>query len=328
MNPSAPVSPSEPGVLFQAPQARYARFAWFGLAYTVLVVLFGAVVRVTHSGAGCGQHWPTCNGEILHMPSRVETLIEISHRITSGLALLSAVAVFVASRRVFEKDQLARRAANWVLALMVVECLIGAGLVLGRLVDQDTSVARAVVMPLHLASASILCAAFMLTAWSARYPASLRLSSAPPANFAFRALAAVLFVSMMGAVTALGDTLYPLTTGASLEQRLNGDGMHFLESLRMVHPVLAVLLGALIWHSIGLIAETGRTQDVKTWATTARGALIVQLLVGGLNVALGAPAWMQVVHLGLALGLWLAVVRLAIGACTTLIPESFGARAS
>ncbi len=311
-----------------APQTRYRRFAWAGLAYTVLVVLFGAVVRVTGSGAGCGQHWPNCNGEILHMPRRLETLIEISHRITSGLALISAIVVFAWSRRIFTRNHLAYRAASWVLALMLVECLVGAGLVLGRLVAHDTSLARAVVMPLHLASASLLCAAFAVTAWSASFPERLRIEAGVARRSASLALLCVLALSMTGAVTALGDTLYPLLPSTPLGERLGAGNLHFLQSLRILHPMLAVLLSAAIFRCVTRLTELVHSLKVQAWARSVRIALLAQLLMGGLNIVVGAPAWLQIAHLGLALMLWLSMVLLALWACTGQAAEGFESAAS
>ncbi|MGH7436927.1 MAG: COX15/CtaA family protein, partial [Polyangiaceae bacterium] len=75
-----------------SPSPPFARFAWGLLAYDVAVVVWGAFVRATGSGAGCGRHWPTCNGDFVPRAPRLETLIEMSHRASSGLAfLLTAV---------------------------------------------------------------------------------------------------------------------------------------------------------------------------------------------------------------------------------------------
>lgn len=272
---------------------------------------------MTGSGAGCGQHWPTCNGDLLHIPQRVETLIEISHRLTSGLALVSAIALFVWARRLFSKEHLASRAATWVLALMLVECLIGAALVLGRWVAHDTSMARAVVMPLHLASASLLCAAFCVSAWSSVRDANLRFIDGPHWPQARRALLCVLILMMTGAVTALGDTLFPLAQGTPFAGRVGAEGLHFLQTLRVLHPILAVVLSALIFRACASMAECNRRAETQAWAWRARVLVLVQLAVGSLNIVLGAPAWIQVVHLALALGVWLLVVLTAVSCCTT-----------
>src|SRR5690349_10435854 len=78
---------------------RFAIFAWSVLAYNLLVVLWGAFVRATGSGAGCGSHWPLCNGVVMPRPERIETIIELGHRLTSGLALIAVVALLVGAFR-------------------------------------------------------------------------------------------------------------------------------------------------------------------------------------------------------------------------------------
>ena len=70
-----------------------ARYAWLVLAYNVAVIGWGAYVRATGSGAGCGSHWPLCNGAVLPRAAEAATLIEFTHRVTSGIALLLVVAL-------------------------------------------------------------------------------------------------------------------------------------------------------------------------------------------------------------------------------------------
>ena len=85
------------------PRARFARFARTLLGYTLGVILFGAGVRITDSGAGCGQHWPTCNGEVLHLPKSLHTLIELTHRLTSGLSLLAVLGLLIGAFRLYPR---------------------------------------------------------------------------------------------------------------------------------------------------------------------------------------------------------------------------------
>ena len=73
--------------------SRFARYGWGVLAFNLLVILWGAYVRASGSGAGCGAHWPLCNGEVIPRAPSVATLIEYSHRLTSGLALLGVLAL-------------------------------------------------------------------------------------------------------------------------------------------------------------------------------------------------------------------------------------------
>ena len=80
---------------------RFSRAAWSLMAYNVGVVLWGAWVRITGSGAGCGRHWPTCHGEIIPRAQSTATFIEFTHRVTSGLTLVFSVLLLVWARRIF-----------------------------------------------------------------------------------------------------------------------------------------------------------------------------------------------------------------------------------
>ena len=279
------------------------KFAIWTLAYTVFVILFGAVVRITGSGAGCGQHWPTCHGDIAHLPKTLETAIEFTHRVTSGLALVAVVGLWFVTFREEATGSPARRLAFGAVLLMLVEALIGAGLVLLALVGRNDSTARAIVMPAHLVSTLALTAVLTLLVVRRDGPSPSR--SALPSSLLVAAGLALVVVSATGAVTALGDTLYP-PEAASLGARLAEDqtsGAHFLARLRVLHPVLAVLTVALVAHA----ARASRAGGFRSVIVLA----VAQLGAGALNVLLSAPGWLQVVHLGLAIGLWIAFVRLA-----------------
>ena len=298
---SAPISAVSP----QRTGAR--RFAVAALLYTLFVILFGAVVRITGSGAGCGQHWPTCHGDITHLPRTVETAIELTHRVTSGLALVAVFALLALVLREKPRGHPARRLALGAVALMIFEALIGAGLVLLALVGANGSVARALVMPAHLLSTYALTAVLaLLVAW--RDTPSER---SRPSTLLVAGGLALVVVSATGAVTALGDTLYP-PEAASMGARLAEDqasGAHFLARLRVVHPVLAVLAAAFVGYAA-----------LRTGGRMARPVVVLcvlQVAGGALNVFLSAPGWLQVVHLGLALSLWLAFVLLAYDDAST-----------
>jgi cytochrome c oxidase assembly protein subunit 15 len=101
---------------------RYAIYAWAVLAYNLLVILWGAFVRASGSGAGCGSHWPLCNGEVV----RVATLIEFSHRMTTGLAGLLVIGLVVWAFRAFPRRSTVRLGAALSLAFIIIEGLVGA----------------------------------------------------------------------------------------------------------------------------------------------------------------------------------------------------------
>ena len=291
----------------------FSRFAWGVLAYNLAVVAWGAFVRATGSGAGCGKHWPTCNGAVVPRAPALETAIEFSHRLTSGIALLAVLALAVWAFRAFARGHAVRRAAVASVALMIAEALVGAGLVLYGWVARDTSAARPWVMAIHLTNTFLLLGALTLTAWWSRRPAGL--AARPPG--ALRPLLAAAFAAMIlagitGAIAALGDTLFPATSFAEgLRQELSPNASLLLR-LRVLHPVAAVAAAALLVVT-ARAALTGRPGDpaVRGAGIAVMTLAAVQLLAGAVNLALLAPVWMQLVHLALADLAWIALVVLA-----------------
>jgi heme A synthase len=279
---------------------------------TIFVILFGAVVRITGSGAGCGQHWPSCNGEVAHLPRSLETGIELTHRVTSGLALVGVILVVVLSFRAYPKGHLVRRASGWALVFMLVEALIGAALVLFALVANNASLWRAVVMPAHLVSTYALTAALYLTL--ARQPAPPPPRASGAWQLFWLGAAVLVVISGTGAVTALGDTLYPpsVTDAAARMAEDHGDGSTFLQRLRVLHPVVAVLGGALLATLAARLARRVGSAAATRAARLVTLAVGVQLAAGIVNVLLSAPGWLQVLHLALALFVWLTFVRLGV----------------
>ncbi|HYG64390.1 MAG TPA: COX15/CtaA family protein, partial [Thermoanaerobaculia bacterium] len=184
---------------------RFARYSWFTLAYTIAVILWGAAVRATGSGAGCGSHWPLCNGEVVPRAPGVETLIEFSHRVTSGLALLFVVGLAVAAFRSRPRGHSARRAALWSLFFMLTEAAVGAGLVLFEMVADNQSMARALWMGAHLINTFFLVAAMTLTVHFAGGGAPFRLRGQGSAGgWLALGFAGLLLSGVSGAVAALG----------------------------------------------------------------------------------------------------------------------------
>src|SRR5512136_1928461 len=143
---------------------RLTRFAWLVLAWNVAVILWGAFVRASGSGAGCGAHWPLCNGEVVPRAPALETMVEFMHRATSGIALLLVVALAAWVFRARPKGHPARRAAGASVVFILVEAAVGAALVLFGLVAENDSVARALFMAGHLANTFVLLACLTLAA--------------------------------------------------------------------------------------------------------------------------------------------------------------------
>lgn len=290
---------------------RFARFAWGTLAYNVAVVLWGAFVRATGSGAGCGSHWPLCNGEVVPRAPRAETLIELTHRLTSGVALVAVVVLAVWAFRRFGRGHPVRLGAVLSLIFMLSEAAVGAGLVLFELVADNASMARALFMAVHLLNTFLLLAALTLTAhWAS---GGGRLAWTVRGRRAWGLAAAVggmMLVGVSGAVSALGDTLYP---SATLEEALRQDlsaTAHLLIRLRILHPLIAVVVGLfLIFWARSQAADRPPEQEQRLVGFLSL-LVLAQLALGTLNVALLAPVWMQLVHLLLADLLWIVLVLL------------------
>ncbi len=288
------------------------RVAWGVLAYNLAVILWGAFVRATGSGAGCGSHWPTCNGEVLPRDPSVETLIELTHRVTSGVAFLLVLGVMIAALRARPKGHPMRGAAVASFVFMVLEAAVGAGLVLLELVADNQSMARAGWMAVHLVNTFLLVATLALTAlWSAPDAVGMRLrgQGGIPVLLGL-ALLGTLLVGVTGAITALGDTLFP---AESLAQGLRDDlspTAHFLVRLRVWHPVTAVLVGLYAVGAAGMVAIARPDPTVRRAAMAVAGLFLLQIAGGFANLLLLAPTWMQLVHLLMADLLWIALVTL------------------
>lgn len=287
-----------------------ARASWLTLVYNLGVIAWGAYVRATGSGAGCGSHWPLCNGEVVPRAAAVETLVEFSHRATSGLALISVVVLFFWARRVAKPGHPVRTGALLSLVFMISEALLGAGLVLFGLVGDDASGVRAAVVSAHLLNTFLLLASMTLTAWWASGGGVPRVADhqSDRARLVAGGLA-ILVVSCSGAVTALGDTLFPST---SLQDGLAADlspTAHILIRLRTVHPVLAVMTALYLAPSVWRFAD--RRPLNRPVAHVLMALLGTQLALGFLNVLLLAPVWLQLVHLLVADAIWIGYVLLA-----------------
>lgn len=293
----------------------FARFAWGVLAYDLAVVAWGAYVRATGSGAGCGRHWPLCNGEIVPQSPRTQTLVELSHRVSSGVALVLAAVLLVWALRAFPRGHLVRKAAATGMVLMLMEAGIGAALVLFELVAHDASMKRAMSVSLHLGNTFLLLAATALTAWWAS-------GGARPSVQGQRAvlpllvvpLVAMFLVGASGAVTALGDTLFPPSSlAAGLAQDL-APGAHAFIRLRALHPLLASLTAALIVLVSSLVRALRPAGSVRVLSRAAAVLAMAQVGAGLLDVATLAPVWLQLVHLVMADLVWVALVLLAAAA--------------
>jgi heme A synthase len=291
----------------------FRKFVWGVLLYNILVILWGAFVRATGSGAGCGAHWPLCNGEVIPRAPAVETLIEFTHRLSSGLVVLLVVVLVVSAFRLFPKGHLVRKSAIAVGVFTIIESLIGAVLVLNELTGQNDSIHRALVMMVHLINTFLLIAFIFLTArWSSEEsPVQINFNRGGWGILIGIGLAGMIILGASGAVTALGDTLYP---SSSLVEGFRQDfdpTANILIRLRIFHPAIAAFVGVYTIATALAIRRTFPFQSIQQSTTVLSAVYVLQLFLGVINVILLAPVWMQILHLLVTNLIWLAWLWLA-----------------
>jgi cytochrome c oxidase assembly protein subunit 15 len=296
------------------------RYAWFVVIYSVLVVLWGVVVRATGSGAGCGDHWPLCNGQVIPIHPKLATVIEYTHRMMSGpsevpLIVLLLVWVYRATPR----GHLARSFAVAGLVLTFTEGLLGALLVKLGLTATSTSPLRPPMLALHLSNTLVLLGSLALTAHfvgrkTAVMRGSVRFAHKLPAIVG---LAAAMVIGITGSLAALGDTLFPAT---SLRAAFAADfsaSSEWLVRLRILHPLSAAVAGGfilwLLWRTVFAPGD-GEHRRLGLWLA---GLLALQFVLGTLDVLLRAPVWMQVLHLAGADAFWCVLVVLTAAVTIT-----------
>jgi cytochrome c oxidase assembly protein subunit 15 len=281
-----------------------ARFAWLTLAYNVAVIAWGAYVRATGSGAGCGNHWPLCDGSILHRAPQLQTVIEFLHRVTSALALVLVLSLLVWCWRKTSKGDWPRYSAVLVIILLFNEALLGALLVVLNHVAQDQSAGHALLLCLHFGNTLLLLASLSLTArWLSSADRRFAVTAKPRELLTIGiGLVTVMSVGITGSLAAFGDAIFPATSlRSSLMQDFSSSSHHLLR-LRLLHPV-TVALGAIYVLWIVLKSSRRRTHSSRTLPFLV-STLTLQASLGVMNVILLAPVWLQMVHLLVADLFW------------------------
>jgi cytochrome c oxidase assembly protein subunit 15 len=283
------------------------------LGFMVLVILWGAVVRATGSGAGCGNHWPLCNGDFFPHHPRLATLIEFTHRSMSGICTALVAALIAWTFKVRASGDRARTAVVWCGILLITEAFLGAVLVKGGYVESNASNMRVFMQCIHFTNTMLLLAALALTWWWLGDRTPIPPQPAKTRGVAWIALAMTVVVGATGSVAALADTLFP---SPSLRAGLMQDfAAHapLLVRMRWLHPAAAVIaLVCALWLCVPLKAQASN----RPWWVL--GLIALQFILGLGDVLLLAPTWMQVLHLFGADLYWIALVT---AAASILSPE-------
>lgn len=291
----------------------FARYAWFVVAWNVVVILWGVFLRASKSGDGCGQHWLTCHGEVVPSAPELKTVIEFSHRVTSFLALVAVVALVVWTFKKFSKGSPIRKTAIGSFIFILTEALVGAGLVLtGNTADALTA-ARPFWMAGHLINTFILLGFLTLTARYACCQEPLRWNiDRKYVGALVIGVLAIFVVGISGSIAALAHMLFPAGTIAEGVAQDFSATSHLLLRLRLLHPITAILTSVFLIFLTGWIAkESGKAKGVVRWSNILAILVLAQIAFGSLTLFMLAPILLQVGHLLLADAIWISYVLLA-----------------
>lgn len=293
----------------------FARFAWLALAYNLVVILWGVFLRASYSGDGCGQHWVTCQGEFIPTAPELKTAIEFSHRVTTVLAGFVVIALVIWAFRAFGRGSVVRWTAVMSLVFIIIEGLIGRGLVLTGNTAANWTPTRPYWTAGHLVNTFILLAFLALTAWFAT--SERKLDFRRPAKswlLIAIALAAILLVGVSGSMAALTNMLFP---SGSLAEGLAKDfdpASHYLLRLRVGHPILSIVTAVYVVFLAGWLRNwSGKDAETAKWSNRLTILILTQLAFGGLTLLMLAPIIMQLGHLLLADAVWITFVLATAG---------------
>jgi heme A synthase len=269
---------------------RFARLAWAAAASTYLLIILGAIVRITGSGLGCGEHWPLCNGRLLP-PLDLPTLIEYGHRLAAAAVSVLVVALALYAWRLRSLLPSAalyrpRVVAYVALGLLVVQILLGA-------VTVKLSLPPWTVI-LHLGTAMLLLATLLVLAKGTGLT-----PGASPGLVEIAWLVLGFVTVLFGALTAnLGAASaclgFPLCNGAVIPVG------NYLQHVHWTHRLLAYgLFGYSLWWAV-------RTKRRGAWYVVA--LITLQVAVAAAMVLLGLPPVLQATHVAVGAAVWAGLV--------------------
>ena len=273
-------------------------------ALTWGLIVFGAIVRVTDSGLGCGTDWPLCNGTIFPPLDNIAAWIEWLHRLFAMLIGICGILTLAsARRRSRERGDAALKLTLLAAGLFVLQSALGAIVVVLELPPTFVT--------LHLSVAMLLLGALLAGAIAAWYvPPAMRDADGLAELAGLNAALALLIIVVGALVRGSGATLacaeWPLCDGGVLLPLAQGP----LALINMLHRLSVVAMGASLLFLI-LHVRRHRTERLLRWLGYAAGAVyLLQIGVGAMFVISGAgPAW-GALHVGLAAAVWAILIMM------------------
>jgi heme A synthase len=290
----------------------FAKFALFALAYNVVVILWGVFLRASKSGDGCGQYWLTCHGELIPSAPELKTVIEFSHRVTSGIAFFVVIGLVIWAFRRFPKGDQIRKTALGSFAFIITEVIIGGVLVLTGNTAENLTTERPFLAMGHLINSFILLTFLTLTAWMAVTGRRLSFRGNRKAKLLMAiSITAIVLVGLSGSLAALSNMLFPSETLVEGIAKDFSETSHMLLRLRLSHPILSFLTSVFVIFVAGWLKATAPgDKAVARWSNFVSILVLAQLIFGAATLLMLAPIIMQVGHLLLADAIWIAFMLL------------------
>ncbi len=257
---------------------RFRTLAWAAAVCTYLLIVLGAIVRITGSGLGCGDHWPLCNGHLFPPLYDIGTVIEWSHRLVAALLSVLVLALAV---------------VDWRRSMVAVGLLVlqvGLGAITVKLELPPWSVV------LHLGTAMLLLATLLIAATG-------RVGAQHAAPLPVAVLVLVFLTVLFGAVTAnLGAASacggFPLCNG---QIWITAGPLAWIQ---WIHRLLA--------YSLAIAVAVWTIRAPKRGPKVVLGLVALQICVGAATVLLGLPRALQAAHVAVGAAVWAGAVLAAV----------------
>jgi heme A synthase len=295
----------------------FAKYAWFVLVYNLIVIIWGVFLRASHSGDGCGQHWLTCQGEVVPSAPQLKTVIEFSHRVTTSLAGIFLIILLIWAVQTWYKTRSqssarTMKAAVWSLVFVITEGLIGAGLVLTGNTADNWTPSRPFWAIGHLINTFLLLAALTLTCWYATGKKRISFDIDRKILLLVVGLLGIFIIGSSGSLAALSNMLFPSTSIMSgVTEDFSGTSP-ILVRLRISHPIVSILVGIFLIFLAGWLKKiSGDERNVTRWGNILSVLVLIEFASGAATLFLHAPIVMQLVHLFLADAVWIAFILMS-----------------
>jgi cytochrome c oxidase assembly protein subunit 15 len=290
------------------------RLGYLAVVIGFAQVVFGAIVRITGSGMGCGDHWPDCYGSFTPAHSGPSLLVEISHRYGAGALTLAIIALVVAAWLKRNEPGVAGaagvlRPSLLAILLVIIAALFGAVTV--KMALNPLVVVTHLVIGMSLLAVLVIvvvrAGGFGAGTVPARYERTMR-SAAAAAGLTF-------LILVFGALTANTSGAAVACLGFPWCRAITMGGAPLY--IQVTHRILAFLL---LGHLIGIVIgarKRGEARAIRNAAWTALGIVILQVFVAAAMVEMHLPPTLRSLHQAVGTALWISIVALAALAAGT-----------